>query len=58
MAPDPERRKRDLNPRAGSPDLLPFQGSPFGQLGYFSRQIPTNVSSDIYYFNDLIQYEN
>ena len=28
-----ERRKRDLNPRAGSPDLLPFQGSPFGLLG-------------------------
>ena len=39
-----ERRKRDLNPRAGSPDLLPFQGSPFGQLGYFSVQIPTKVS--------------
>ena len=39
-----ERRKRDLNPRAGSPDLLPFQGSPFGQLGYFSMQIPTKVS--------------
>ena len=31
-----ERRKRDLNPRAAINDLLPFQGSPFGQLGYFS----------------------
>ena len=31
-----ERRKRDLNPRAAVNDLLPFQGSPFGQLGYFS----------------------
>ena len=32
-----ERRKRDLNPRAATNDLLPFQGSPFGQLGYFSK---------------------
>ena len=31
-----KRRKRDLNPRAAVNDLLPFQGSPFGQLGYFS----------------------
>ena len=31
-----ERRRRDLNPRAATNDLLPFQGSPFGQLGYFS----------------------
>ena len=33
----PERRRRDLNPRAAVNDLLPFQGSPFGQLGYFSK---------------------
>ena len=32
-----ERRRRDLNPRAATNDLLPFQGSPFGQLGYFSK---------------------
>ena len=32
-----ERRRRDLNPRAAVNDLLPFQGSPFGQLGYFSK---------------------
>ena len=25
-----------MNPRAAINDLLPFQGSPFGQLGYFS----------------------
>ena len=30
------RRSRDLNPGAAINDLLPFQGSPFGQLGYFS----------------------
>ena len=28
-----ERRKRDLNPRAATNDLLPFQGSPFSHLG-------------------------
>ena len=33
-----ERRRRDLNPRAAVNDLLPFQGSPFGQLGYFSKR--------------------
>ena len=32
-----ERRRRDSNPRAAINDLLPFQGSPFGQLGYFSK---------------------
>ncbi len=32
-----QRRRRDLNPRAATNDLLPFQGSPFGQLGYFSK---------------------
>ena len=32
-----KRRSRDLNPRAAINDLLPFQGSPFGQLGYFSK---------------------
>ena len=33
-----KRRRRDLNPRAAINDLLPFQGSPFGQLGYFSKR--------------------
>ena len=32
-----QRRRRDLTPRAATNDLLPFQGSPFGQLGYFSK---------------------
>ena len=32
-----ERRRRDLNPRAAINDLHPFQGCPFGQLGYFSK---------------------
>ena len=27
-----------MNPRAAINDLLPFQGSPFGQLGYFSKR--------------------
>ena len=34
--PTDKRRRRDLNPRAAINDLLPFQGSPFSQLGYFS----------------------
>ena len=32
-----KRRRRDLNPRAAINDLHPFQGCPFGPLGYFSR---------------------
>ena len=32
-----QRRRRDLNPRAAINDLHPFQGCPFGQLGYFSK---------------------
>ena len=43
-----ERRRRDLNPRAATNDLLPFQGSPFGQLGYFSKLPYLLSSSDIY----------
>ena len=30
-----------MNPRAAINDLLPFQGSPFGQLGYFSIMVCT-----------------
>ena len=36
----PKRRRGDLNPRAAVNDLHPFQGCPFGQLGYFSRLCP------------------
>ena len=34
-----QRRRRDLNPRAAINDLHPFQGCPFGQLGYFSESL-------------------
>ena len=33
-----------MNPRAAINDLLPFQGSPFGQLGYFSK-LPFQIFS-------------
>ena len=39
IPPGTERRRRDLNPRAAINDLHPFQGCPFGQLGYFSEYI-------------------
>ena len=32
-----------MNPRAAVNDLHPFQGCPFGQLGYFSEYI-TNIN--------------
>ena len=28
-----------MNPRAAINDLHPFQGCPFGQLGYFSKML-------------------
>ncbi len=36
-----------MNPRAAINDLLPFQGSPFGQLGYFSKLIDVNGEGGI-----------
>ena len=55
--PKLKRRRRDLNPRAAINDLLPFQGSPFGQLGYFSKSpylkgfsALVNHSSNIRYY--------
>ena len=42
-----QRRRRDLNPRAAINDLHPFQGCPFGQLGYFSELITIYDSIDI-----------
>ena len=42
-----------MNPRAATNDLLPFQGSPFGQLGYFSKIIYTKqalLSSTFFIF--------
>ena len=38
-----KRRRGDLNPRAAVNDLHPFQGCPFGQLGYFSRLCPNPI---------------
>ena len=46
-----ERRRRDLNPRAAINDLHPFQGCPFGQLGYFSEWI------NIFYCNHITKYD-
>ena len=45
-----KRRRRDLNPRAAINDLLPFQGSPFGQLGYFSKLSQIRHSIGITFF--------
>ena len=36
-----------MNPRAAINDLLPFQGSPFGQLGYFSK-LPYAIASHFF----------
>ena len=47
-----KRRRRDLNPRAAINDLLPFQGSPFGQLGYFSK-LPYAIAS---FFRSVLYY--
>ena len=46
-----ERRRRDLNPRAAINDLHPFQGCPFGQLGYFSEWI------NIFCCNHITKYD-
>ena len=37
-----KRRKRDLNPRAATNDLLPFQGSPFSHLGISPKCLSFN----------------
>ena len=48
-----KRRRRDLNPCAAINDLLPFQGSPFGQLGYFSK-LPYAIAS--HFFRSVLYY--
>ena len=45
-----------MNPRAAINDLLPFQGSPFGQLGYFSKLPYTIVFFAPFYQNRFILY--
>ena len=42
-----------MNPRAAVNDLLPFQGSPFGQLGYFSK-MPSLKNPVILYIIDSL----
>ena len=39
-----------MNPCAAINDLLPFQGSPFGQLGYFSNKAYSFSSQQILLF--------
>ena len=54
-----ERRRRDLNPRAAVNDLHPFQGCPFGQLGYFSELLTIYACrSDHAYFGAHMSYDN
>ena len=43
-----------MNPRAAINDLLPFQGSPFGQLGYFSK-LPYAIAL-VYFFTRSVLY--
>ena len=50
-----ERRRRDLNPRAAINDLLPFQGSPFGQLGYFSK-LPYTIVFSLCFTRSVLYY--
>ena len=45
-----------MNPRAAINDLLPFQGSPFGQLGYFSKLPYTIVFFTLFYQKRFILY--
>ena len=50
-----KRRRRDLNPRAAINDLLPFQGSPFGQLGYFSK-LPYAIALVHFFTRSVLYY--
>ena len=49
-----ERRRRDLNPRAAINDLHPFQGCPFGQLGYFSEYIARYLIRSLKISNSIV----
>ena len=49
-----ERRRRDLNPRAAINDLHPFQGCPFGQLGYFSEYITRYLIRSLKISNSIV----
>ena len=47
-----------MNPRAAVNDLLPFQGSPFGQLGYFSKLSYTIAIFAVIYPLGIIKMPN
>ena len=51
---DHQRRRRDLNPRAAVNDLHPFQGCPFGQLGYFSEYITRYLIRSLKISNSIV----
>ena len=44
-----------MNPRAAINDLLPFQGSPFGQLGYFSK-LPYTIVFSLRFTRSVLYY--
>ena len=44
-----------MNPRAAINDLLPFQGSPFGQLGYFSK-LPYAIALVYFFTRSVLHY--
>ena len=51
-----KRRRRDLNPRAATNDLLPFQGSPFNHLGTSAwlNHIPFGIRYSILYQEPIL----
>ena len=49
-----ERRRRDLNPRAATNDLLPFQGSPFSHLGISPKCLSMTVYKIVVLTHSLV----
>ncbi len=47
-----------MNPRAAINDLHPFQGCPFGQLGYFSKLLESLWDAPIRYEIAVFQQQN
>ena len=43
-----------MNPRAAINDLHPFQGCPFGQLGYFSEYITRYLIRSLKISNSIV----
>ena len=46
-----------MNPRAAINDLHPFQGCPFGQLGYFSKMLECPFGQ-LGYFSKMLELTN